>query len=54
MSSERQVQYEFKVIVLCDEWAWPHEVRDEMARVLGVNMKHHMELRSVEQVHDGW
>lgn len=57
MATERQVQYEFKVIVRVDENAWPHEVsdaiRDDISYATDLRGVFR-EVVSVEQVHDNW
>lgn len=54
-TSERQVQYEFKVIVRVSEDAWPHEVLDNVRDdLLNANEIHgdRREIVSVEQIRD--
>jgi len=50
--AERQVQYEFKVIVRVPEDAWPHEVRDSIWDMFEDFWL--AEVVSVEQIRDNY
>lgn len=52
--SERQVQYEFKVIVRVREDTWPHEVGGLIRDTIDSTLDFGEDVVSVEQVRDGW
>lgn len=49
---ERQVQYEFKVIVRAGENAWPHEILDGITFLLTEHDEGQGTLLHVEQIED--